>query len=287
MTCRGWLITLNNPNLLEVREYEQPSPAHKYYAAQLERGKQGTLHIQCYIEFTNPCRLAAVRKLFPRAHAEPRRGTPAEAFKYCTKNESRVRVLYSTDAPKGPGARSDLHSVVEAIQNGATLSDIANEFPTSIIKYSKGITKLRELLTVPRDSGEGIEVVLYWGDTGTGKSRKALEDNPGAYVMPLLDKNLWFHKYDLEETIIIDEFEGEMRLNNLLRVLDRHQLKVPYKGGFIEAKYKKVIITSNSRYEDWYDFTGREVKLLALARRFTEVHHFGFMKTKMVITQQK
>ena len=47
---------------------------------QLERGKNGTAHLQGYVEFGKPMSLAAIKKVLGRmAYVEERRGTRDEA----------------------------------------------------------------------------------------------------------------------------------------------------------------------------------------------------------------
>ena len=45
----------------------------------------GTPHFQGYLELVTKTRFLSVRPLSPRAHWEPRRGTPKEAADYCKK----------------------------------------------------------------------------------------------------------------------------------------------------------------------------------------------------------
>lgn len=51
---------------------------------------------------------------------------------------------------------------------------------------------------------EGTRGEWYWGQPGAGKSRKAYEENPGAYRKA---QNKWFDGYRGEKVIILDDLD--------------------------------------------------------------------------------
>lgn len=61
----------------------------RYVNGQVEKGKEGTVHIQFYLNFENPTRLAALKKHCQRAHFEPVRFDNG-ASSYAMKEETRV-----------------------------------------------------------------------------------------------------------------------------------------------------------------------------------------------------
>lgn len=94
-TC--WSITLNNPTEQEIALWNNISKhAHfvKSAQGQLERGKEGTPHIQGMLR-TDSVRFSAVKKLLPRAHIEKAKNALALA-QYVTKEESREGQLQSS-----------------------------------------------------------------------------------------------------------------------------------------------------------------------------------------------
>lgn len=91
-TC--WSITLNNPTESELAQWENISKAAtwiKSASGQLERGAEGTPHIQGMLK-TDQVRFSAVKKLLPRAHIEKARNEKALA-NYVTKQDTRVAEL--------------------------------------------------------------------------------------------------------------------------------------------------------------------------------------------------
>ncbi len=115
-----WCFTLNNPTSVQyVKDRLDEEDDARYWIFQMERGDENTLHAQGYVEFTDPQRLGAVKKVLRGAHWEGRRGTRDEARDYCRKLDSRL------DPPDGPyeggdwrlekrGRRTDLIRLREA-----------------------------------------------------------------------------------------------------------------------------------------------------------------------------
>jgi len=88
---RNWFATNNNP-LIDCDEYllsVHQSSGAVYTCGQLEKAESGTLHIQFYINFKEPKRFAAMKKLDDSVHWEIVK-INAAAIQYCMKEESRV-----------------------------------------------------------------------------------------------------------------------------------------------------------------------------------------------------
>ena len=85
LRSRFWLFTDNNPAQDDITPILASSPNVRYATWQVERGDNGTRHLQGYLEWKTTQRLAACKKLLDRAHWEIRRGSQKEAIQYCTK----------------------------------------------------------------------------------------------------------------------------------------------------------------------------------------------------------
>lgn len=144
--------------------------------------------------------------------------------------------------------------MVDAVNDGRQIEDIADEFGVQVIKYNKGIQALIDYKRSGRSADTPPEILIYWGDSGTGKTRKATEDNPDAYILskPNKDGQVWWDGYQGEDCVIFDEFYGWIPYDTLLRVCDRYPLRVPFKGGFHKLKATRIIFTSNKPWEEWY-----------------------------------
>lgn len=95
------------------------------------------------------------------------------------------------------------------------------------------------------------EVHVFWGPTGTGKSRRAwLEAGDDAYCKDPRSK--FWCGYQGENHVIIDEFRGGIDIAHMLRWLDRYPVRVEIKGSSIPLVAGKIWITSNVEPLWWY-----------------------------------
>lgn len=85
---RNILITINNPDDSDLLSLQSDRIQYSIY--QVEKGKEGTVHIQGYVELKQASRLTGIKKLFPRAHIERRLGTQQQAIEYCSKEDTRI-----------------------------------------------------------------------------------------------------------------------------------------------------------------------------------------------------
>lgn len=118
---------------------------------------------------------------------------------------------------------------------------------------------------------------MYWGPTGTGKSRRAWESGgDGAYAK--CPRSKFWDGYQAQETVIIDEFRGGIDVAHLLRWFDRYPCRVEIKGSSRPLMAKTIWITSNLHPHDWYPDLD-VATTLALMRRLT-VEEFEEKKIK-------
>jgi len=106
----------------------------------------GRYHIQGYINLKERCRLSTFVRKFP-CHAEPRRGTHAQAVSYCQKEETRAPgtnfIEYGNAEPCRQGARVDMAAFRDAIISGASNWALLEEFPSQVAKYPKFMHMVR------------------------------------------------------------------------------------------------------------------------------------------------
>jgi len=244
MTSRNYCFT--SYCLLEVQELKNIA---KYMIFGVETcPSTGKIHYQGYIDLTSPMRIAALKKHAPTTHFEKRKGTWIQAVTYCKKEE----LYYEFGTPsKGPGERTDLNKMKEDLKTAKKMKEIADENFGAYLRYNRGMEKFRALWEEPRK--ERTELEIYWGKPGTGKSKRAHEENPEAYWLPKPNGgSVFFDGYDGQETVIIDDFYGWLPFDLLLRMADRYPLRVNTKGGSVNFNPKKIIITSNKCPKSWY-----------------------------------
>lgn len=88
-TARNWFGTWNNPKATLQELYEQFKPTPKYVVGQMEKGKEGTTHLQFMCLFHNAIRFSKWKKYAKEIHIEITHNVPA-ARKYVTKKDTRI-----------------------------------------------------------------------------------------------------------------------------------------------------------------------------------------------------
>lgn len=271
--AKHWCITENN-YVVELNQepcLKYDEEHMQYLICGIEVGEGGTPHLQGYVQFKKRKSLNQVKQFFPRAHLEKMRGKPDQAKDYCMKDG--VYHEHGTFL-KGAGTRNDLNEIKKLIDEGHKLDKIRELHYGTLIRYERAIIRDIERCLPLRT--EPPEVFIYWGSTGTGKSKKAFDENPGAYWK---DRGDWWDGYDGEECAIIDEFYGWLPLDFVLRLCDRYPMRLPVKGAFKQCRIRKIIFTSNKPWTEWWSNLRMDSKndqlFAAFERRITQVVHFS------------
>lgn len=216
-----------------------------YIRGQLEHSDSDFLHWQFITIFKAQVRLSAVRKLFGPFHAEPTKSKKAED--YVWKESTRVAGTQFElgERPFKRNSSTDWASVLRNARDG-NLECIP---PDVLIRYYGNIKRI----SVENAQPVGIEKVckVFWGKTGTGKSRTAWEE-ASLLAYPKDPNSKFWDGYRGQENVVIDEFRGVIGISHLLRWLDRYPLLVEVKGSSVVCCAKAVWITSNLHPKDWY-----------------------------------
>ena len=188
------------------------------------------------------------------------------------------------------GKSKDLAEIASAISKGEmTIDQVMEEAPATYVMYGKGLDALAVASMADRDPSTAPEVFWYYGGTGTGKTRKAYEDNPGIYTWS--GQWPWFHGYRGQETVLFDDFRGTIPFCSFLRLLDRYPCTVETKGGYMKVmkwkqRAKKIIITSALQPEDVYDKEKLDRTVYGASRTATTsffTHHLRLISLAAVI----
>ncbi|AFN42891.1 putative viral replication protein [Acartia tonsa copepod circovirus] len=286
--ARGWCFTLNNPppEMISERRVVVPGhvsgldaaiptepnlPEHRhcdYRVGQLERGDNGTLHIQGYYHHRVMKSFNQMKKLIPNAHWEIAKGSPKQNRDYCTKEDTRVPDTRPFEEGECPhqGTRFDLRQCADVLANGGSLLDLPGEM---VIRYHRGFSAYRSLFHKRRQ--EAPTVLWIYGPTGSGKSRFASTLRDECYWKP---PGKWFDGYDQEPLVILDDYRSEWAewgvFGQLLRLLDRYPLMVEYKGGSVQFCSELIVITCDRPPSELWFSQG---DIGQLTRRISHVIH--------------
>lgn len=270
MRSKYFVYTLNNYTEDELERLRNLGcdDGVLYHVHGRERGENDTPHLQGYIEFEKRLRLNQVKSILgDRLHLEARRGTPQQARDYCIKDGDYWEK--GSISTVSQGSRTDLQGAADAILSGKRTREVAEAFPTTFIKYSRGLLALRRQCSKPRTWKPHVSV--YWGAPGTGKTRRVHDNEPEVYAHP---GGPWFDGYDGQEAVLFDDFTGScFKIQYLLKLIDRYPMDVPIKGGFVAWVPKRIFFTSNIPIDEWYG-GARPVHVEALRRRIDEITHF-------------
>lgn len=84
-----------------------------WFVGQLEKGEEGTVHLQAAIGYENAVRFSTIKKVVPQAHIENSK-CGGSAAAYCCKDDSRVgethRFGIPPDKPKTKKERRQEHT---------------------------------------------------------------------------------------------------------------------------------------------------------------------------------
>lgn len=205
----------------------------------------------------------------PHLQLEVMRGSIVQNERYCAKEGEYVHFGLSF---VGKGARRDLQIFYEKVKEGANDVQLAEHDFGILARTLKATDRIR-LAIKPKFEGRR-EVILFVGQTGGGKTRLAYESWPDLFELPV-SKDMWFDGYQGQQTVLMDEFSGQMPLPHALKLLDNYYVRHwPIKGGFVWFHPTRIVVTSNQLPAQWYDYSRRMEEQKAMRRRFTKVVHF-------------
>ena len=260
-----WLLTIPH---YEFVPYLPPQCS--YIIGQLEAGDDtGYLHWQVMAAFESKQSLNGVRSVFGNIHAELSRSSAANS--YCQKEATRIAgTQFELGAkPFSRNSKTEWESVWTAAQSG-TFSSIPPNVRVVNYRYELNCSfNYRSLRSIASDYSRCVGMVrecfVFWGQTGTGKSRRAWQE-AGMEAYCKDPRTKFWDGYQDQENIVVDEFRGGIDVAHLLRWLDRYPVRVEIKGSSKPLVAKKIWITSNICPTVWYPMIDEET-LAALMRR--------------------
>lgn len=262
----GWCFTLNNPQ--EEDSIEELKVAAQYLICAKEVGEEGTPHIQGYTFFKSKKSLAQLKKFLPRAHFEAQKGSFEQAIDYCKKDGDFVEFGIPPVSRKRKGElEQERWSKARLCAEAGKLKDIDDDIYVRYYSSLRNIAK--DNAPMPSDASD-VTGLWYYGATGTGKSRKARDDNPGHYLKLC---NKWWDGYRGESTAIVEDFDkkhGECLGHHLKIWGDRYAFPAEIKGGKINIRPQQIIITSNYHPQDIWP--NQPETLEPVLRRYKIVH---------------
>jgi len=266
---RNWAFTLNNWNPWTVEVLGDVDCRYMLYGKEVAP-TTGTPHLQGMVCFSEAKTMKSITKKIPGAHLEIAKDLTA-LVTYCKKEGDWTErgtppATQAQKGQKGGDAQVERFAAAKTAAEEGRFDDIPADLATRFdATYHRMHDRKRKLEKLEHTEEQ---MLWYYGDSGTGKSRKAREDHPDAYLKMC---NKWWDGYTGQDTVIIEDFDkSHSVLCHHLKIWgDRYPFPAEVKGGGHNIRPKLIIVTSNwSPREIWQ----LQPDLEPILRRYKVVH---------------
>lgn len=291
-TCRGWLFTDNNYEE-DTQELYKDVKGVIYGVVGMEIAPDTkTPHLQGYLYFKHALSFNALKKRIHKAvkrdpHIQRANGSAKDNQKYCKKDEKWIEWC---KIPK-QGRREDLIQLMEALSSDKPELVVWKENFGAMLKFHKGAAKFKQLIMAEKGrKWRKLTVTLVLGPTGIGKTRDAMyweEKDTDGNFLPRKDTYKicggdlsWWDGYEGQKNLVIDEYANQVKITELLGLLDGFIKRLPVKHAFSYALWTNVVITTNLTV---IHENAKQAHKDALARRITTVrNHWGMSNSNPI-----
>lgn len=256
--ARWWILTI--PEQCFVPSLPQGAV---YIKGQLEQGASGYRHWQLVCHMQKKVRLGTLKKLFGQeAHCEPTRSDAAEDYVWKEDTSVAGTKFELGQACTKRNSKQFWESQWQLAKSG-NLEEIEADVK---IKYYSTLKKIAFDHSVPPEPLDAVCGVWIWGPPGVGKSHSARE-----WYGKVFNKNLnkWWDGYKGEDAVLLDDVSVEHKtwIGYFLKIwADKYPFQAEVKGGTLNIRPKKLIVTSNYPIDHLW---GDQFALLeAIQRRF-------------------
>eukprot|EP00965_Chrysotila_dentata_P095859 3168360-Pleurochrysis_carterae.AAC.3 len=257
---RNYVFTKNNYTQDDIDDFDTLECKYLVYGKEVAP-TTGTPHLQGFVVFKHARRVRSVCKEF-KCWARPAKTVHA-AIEYCKKTGDFVErgTPPITQKEKGEEGEAFFLKVRSAAEEGRF-----EDIPEKIRFYHKKLIEEHHNSALrARELTDTTEQMLwYWGESGTGKSRKARQDHSKAFLKM---RNKWWDGYMDHDVVLLEDFDKvHEKLGHHLKIwADRYPFPAEIKGSSMVIRPKLVIVTSNYHPRDiWFDNTTLE----PILRRF-------------------
>lgn len=260
---RKWQITLNFKTKKQIdhtaiKKELSEIKTIQYFCMADEIGlKENTPHSHIFIACSSPLRFSTIKRRFPEAHIEQARGScednrnyiSKQGEKWVEKSETSVEGTFEEwgEMPiERQGARSDLDFLYQLVKDGKSNFEILEENSDYLLRLTD-IERVRQTVRAEefRTTFRNMEVTYLWGKTGTGKTRFVMEREGYAAVYRVTEYEHPFDGYTGQETLVLDEYRSQLKISELLNLLDGYPLELRCRYTNKTACFTTVYIISN------------------------------------------
>lgn len=262
-------FTLNNYTEIEEQQLKELEGVRYMCFGHETCPTTGTPHLQGYVYFNSRRHFTALKRINARISWRTCDASPEDNRDYCLKEDTdsyfETGLIPMSQKRKGErGGEAEAQRWKDA--RVAAVEGKLEEIPDDIfIRYYRTLKEIKKDNMVKPSDLESLENYWIWGIPGCGKSRSARERFPEFYPKMM---NKWWDGYQGEENVLLDDFEldGKVLGHHLKIWGDRYAFIAETKGGAIQIRPKRIIVTSN--YSPDMIFGEDREMLAAVLRRF-------------------
>lgn len=267
---RSWCFTLNNYTEEEtecLKEWITKYCVYGIFGKELAP-TTGTPHLQGYFQRKSPGTKCALIKVSPRATFTVAKGSAKQNEVYCTKEDKNAWVFGEY---KQQGERNDLEGLKDSILAGEIKADdVALSSPAMYHAYGRTLNKIEDLAMRRKFRKEMTKGIWLWGPTGVGKSHEAFKDfSPDTHYVYPYDGE-WMDGYAQQDTMIINDFRGEIKYGQMLQLVDKWPHSVRRRNREPMPFLSKTIIVTASKPPElvYSGVADKDDSIAQLLRRF-------------------
>lgn len=266
-SAKGFQVTCNEEEKFgDVLNYLRSLNPNYLVACKEKAPSTGHVHMHAYVQFPNARRLS-MKKLLG-SHLEQCFGSPEQNEAYIKKDgdiiaeEGEIR-LCSNWSIKGFKEKS---------------REERENLPPQFYNIVQKINEEEDADLTPEDLYKEMNVHWYWGESGAGKTRRAMKEIGERKFNMVKYENGFWHGIGNAEIALYDDFrDTHMKPTELINFIDYYKHPMNIKGGSKKNGYREIFITSIQDPEEIYKNMPEEYKKQWL-RRIKEIIKFEIQK---------
>lgn len=268
-----YLLTLNNPidngwdRERIITQCKELNPV--YFCISDEIGlDEETPHCHLFMLFKNARYFSSIKESFHEFHIDESFGKAYQNVDYVfkegkwledPKGETNLRDThfeFGERPTNKQGKRNDIIAVKNMIDDGYDADAIVDTYPQYLFRYDQ-IQKSCERKKAESfaDTERDLKVYYISGPTRSGKTYYVTHKYGHRNVFRVTNYKNPFDKYKGQDIVILDEFHGQLSIDEMLDLLDVYPTEM--KGRYFDhtACFTKIYVISNSKIEDQFKQT--------------------------------
>lgn len=260
-SARCFQLTINEIDTAgDVLNYLRKHSPNYLLAGREKAPTTGHLHMHVYVQFTSPRRLS-LKKLLG-AHVEKTRGSTEANITYIKKPGAEIVV------EEGEPRLNHVPSIGEAKKMEPGQLQGLNLNMYNIVSK---IEDEKKKIINPAEYYKKIEVYWIWGESGSGKTRWAIEDMKKRGITGFNEVKMvgeFWHgvQEDCKVALYDDWRDNHMKPTELINFIDYNRHIMNIKGGSVRNNYELIYITSLQSPESIYTKVPEETQKQWLRR---------------------